>query len=221
VTRTPSAGNERISEEEFHRFVGFGLDLFRRLDDEGTRALRVAREWEGHAIAAHWDTAPTPPDPDAPLEPVRTTRIHQTSDGDPDVPPDHSDRTGEAAMRPDWTAGVYAVMVDQIRNIARYMPLLEGVMDRVKASELDADTLHTLKRINATAGQCDACGRHHSGQRKPHDDRLKVAPQTDPPRLYGPDCYSAWVRNLAAAQPATVRVFERMRATRQERDGAA
>jgi hypothetical protein len=219
VTRTPAAGNERITDDDFRRFVGAGLDLFRRLDDEGLTALRRALEWEGHARAATWDSvSDNLHDPDRELQPVRAQVEHQTSDGDPDRPPQQSDPTGEAAMRPDWTAGSYQLLCELVAKTWGPLRLLEGAMNAVTSQAPNATETNELRRLNATAGQCDACGRHHTGQRRPTDDRLKAAPQTgEPPRMYGPDCYSAWSRNLDAANPATVRVFERMRAQRLER----
>lgn len=213
--RQPSAGNERIRIDEVRRIVKNGHEMLDRLDDEAMRALAVAREWEGNAKAASWDTVDEPllDGVEIDTEPGELSHVRRdalTADGDPDVSPQHTDRTGEAAMRPDEMAAIYEVFVHEIRETEIHLNLVGHCLGKIRKSDMDAAETARLQRVNSNAGLCDACGDYHDPS-KDRDNRLRPAGSD---RMYGPDCYRAWLRAQQSEPPTPRSVFERQRAKR-------
>lgn len=189
--RQPSAGNERIRPEQMRTIIKNASEMLSTLDDEGVRALAWAREHDGYAASAATD-------------PTRGSDV--------------GDRTGNSVagrasdhgieIRKDVMPTMYELMVHAILELDMASKILAGLLNTARVSALTDDEEHKLERANATIGICDACGRYHDPTRGDRDDKLKPGGNE---RMYGPDCYSAWQRNLQAANPATRQVFERMR----------
>ena len=184
MKRAPSAGNERITVEDARRIASDGIDIMSTLADEAPRALRIAREWEGNMRAAAGGGGGS----------------------------DHPDPTGEVAMRPEWTAGVYGILVQRIRQANVVHADIARMLGMLRRSEANDDASHDLAKSNAVAGPCDVCSHHASGK---DNDRLRPLVGSDERGCHA--CTESWRSARHSDVDLKYRVWKRMRQQRLER----
>lgn len=184
MKRAPSAGNERIAVDAVRRIAADGIDVMSTLADEAPRAMRVAREWEGN------------------------TRAAGGGSGGADI----ADPTGDRAILPEWTAQVYGLLVQRIRQANVVHADIARMLGMIRQSSADTDSVDDLAKANAVAGPCDVCSHHASGK---DNDRLRPLPESDERGCHR--CVESWrsARHLDA--DLKYRVWKRMRQQRLER----
>ena len=140
------------------------------IDDRGSKASRLARDWRGH---------------------LKGTNTDPGGGSSPDTP------TERAAMSRDWTVDAYDRLSARCRNLAAAAVKVESDMARIVGTgELRTE----LEDSNTRTGDCGICGGHVTGYgsdrlrtRQPGRSQVRLCPVCwrDWQRKRGQD-FGAW-----------------------------